>query len=205
MSGGQPLNFVPTLPPEEAARANLYGLIARLFYAPPDEQLISELLQPADTDPGDDSRLAVAWRAMLASCRTAFPAALRDEHMQLFIGTGKSEVTPYLSRYLARHSSDSPLVGLRQLLDSWGIARREGVAEYEDHIASVCETMRFVIAVQQRPPEEQKVLFDRFVYIGGTAFCSAVSASKDARFYRLVANFAQAFFEVEKTAFEMLG
>jgi TorA maturation chaperone TorD len=65
--------------------------------------------------------------------------------------------------------------------------------------------MRFVIAVQQRPPEEQKVLFDRFVYRGASAFCNAVSASKDARFYRLVANFAQGFFDVEKTAFEMVG
>jgi TorA maturation chaperone TorD len=205
MSGAQPLNFVPTLPPEEAARANHYGLIARLFYAPPDEQLISELLQPAGAEAEDGSPLATAWRAMIDACRTAFPGALRDEHTQLFIGTGKSEVTPYLSRYLARHSSDSPLVGLRQLLDTWGIGRREGVAEYEDHIAGVCETMRFVIAVQQRPPEEQKILFDRFLYRGASAFCTAVSASKDARFYRLVANFAQAFFEVEKTAFEMVG
>jgi TorA maturation chaperone TorD len=191
--------------PEEAARANHYGLIARLFYAPPDEQLISELLQPAGAEAQDGSALGTTWRAMVDASRTVFPAALRDEHTQLFIGTGKSEVTPYLSRYLARHSSDSPLVGLRQLLDSWGIARREGVVEYEDHIAGVCETMRFVIAVQQRPPEEQKILFDRFLYRGANAFCTAVSASKDARFYRLVANFAQAFLEVEKTAFEMLG
>jgi len=65
--------------------------------------------------------------------------------------------------------------------------------------------MRFAIAVQQRRPEEQKMLFDRFVYRGAGAFCNAVTASKEARFYRLVANFAQAFFEVEKTAFEMLG
>jgi TorA maturation chaperone TorD len=206
MSGAQPLNFVPTLPPEEAARANLYGVIARLFYAPPDENLISEFLA-AGAGSGDEDRtpLGVAWRALLEACRTAFPAALRDEHLVLFVGTGKSEVTPYLSRYLARHSSDSPLVSLRQLLDSWGIARREGVPEYEDHIAGVCETMRFVIAVQQRPPEEQRILFDRFLYRGGSAFCAAVSASKDARFYRLVANFAQAFLDVEKTAFEMVG
>ena len=65
--------------------------------------------------------------------------------------------------------------------------------------------MRFVIAVQQRPHEEQKVLFDRFLYGGARAFCSAVSTSKEARFYRTVANFVQAFLEVEKTAFEMLG
>jgi hypothetical protein len=30
---------------EDAARANFYGLIARLFYAAPDPQLISQLLQ----------------------------------------------------------------------------------------------------------------------------------------------------------------
>jgi TorA maturation chaperone TorD len=204
MSGAQPLQFVATLPPEESARANLYGLIARLFYAPPDENLISELLAVGDGGE-DQGPLGVAWRALLEACRTVFPAALRDEHLVLFVGTGKCEVTPYLSHYLVRHSSDSPLVGLRQLLDSWGIARREGVAEYEDHIAGVCETMRYVIAVQQRPPEAQKILFDRYLYRGGKAFCAAVSTSIDARFYRLVANFAQAFLEVEKTAFEMVG
>ena len=204
MSGAQPLSFVRTLPPEEAARANLYGIIARLFYAPPDEQLISEL-QLGGSDPADHSALATAWRAMVDASRSAYPAALRDEHTVLFVGTGKCEVTPYLSHYLARHSSDSPLADLRGFLDSWGVARREGVPEYEDHIAGVCETMRFAIAVQQRSPEDQKALFDRFLYRGGSAFCSAVSASKEARFYRLVANFAQAFFEVEKTAFEMMG
>ncbi|MEA3192904.1 MAG: hypothetical protein QOD26_1237 [Betaproteobacteria bacterium] len=205
MSGAQPLNFVPTLPPEEAARANLYGVLARLFYAPPDEQLISELQLGRDSGADDASPLASAWRAMIDASRTAFPAALRDEHTLLFVGTGKCEVTPYLSKYVLRHTSDSPLVELRQLLDAWGISRREGVAEYEDHIAAVCETMRFSIAVQQRSPEEQKLLFDRFLYRGATVFCSAVTASKEARFYRLVANFAQAFLEVEKSAFEMMG
>ena len=204
MSGAQPLNFAPTLPSEEAARANLYGLIARLFYAPPDEHLISELLA-ADDGGADGGALGEAWRALVQAARAALPEDLRDEHLVLFVGTGRSEVTPYLSHYLARHTSDSPLVGLRQLLDSWGIARREGVAEYEDHIAGVCETMRFVIAVQHRPPEEQKILFDRFLYRGTTALCSALSASKDARFYRSVASFTQAFLDVEKTAFEMLG
>lgn len=205
MSGAQPLNFVPTLPAEEAARANLYGVLARLFYAPPDEQLISELQLAGGSDASDNSALAVAWRAMVEACRTAFPAALKDEHTLLFVGTGKCAVTPYLSHYLARHSSDAPLVGLRQLLGSWGIARRENVPEYEDHIAGVCETMRFVIAVQQRPPEEQRILFDRFLYRGANAFCDAVSTSKDARFYRFVASFAQAFLDIEKTAFEMVG
>ncbi len=192
--------------PEEAARANLYGLIARLFYAPPDELLISELVRsPGVEEEGKASPLAVSWRTMVDACRTAFPMNLKHEHTALFVGTGKAEVTPYLSHYVLRHSSDNPLVELRGLLDSWGIARRQGVPEYEDHIAGVCETMRFVIAEQQRLPEDQKLLFERFLYQGASAFCSAVNASKDARFYRLVASFAQAFFDVEKTAFEMVG
>ena len=195
-----PMRFVA---PEEAARANLYGLIARLFYAPPDAQLISELLQAPPIE--GESDLATSWREMTEACKSAFPAVLESEHLELFIGTGKAEVTPYLSHYVKRHAQDNPLVALRQQLAAWGIGRREGVPEYEDHISGVCETMRFVIAVQQRSPEEQQMFFERFLYGGGIAFCTAVTASTKARFYPVVARFARAFFDVEKSAFEMVG
>jgi len=189
--------------PEEAARANLYGLIARLFYAAPDTQLISQLVRAPAME--GDAALAAAWRQMTLACASAFPVSLENEHTQLFIGTGKSEVTPYLTHYTLRHSSDSPLVELRQQLVSWGIGRREDVAEYEDHISGVCETMRFAIAVQQRSPEEQKMFFERFVYRGAVDFCDAVSASPNADFYRHGAGFARAFFDIERAAFEMVG
>jgi TorA maturation chaperone TorD len=65
--------------------------------------------------------------------------------------------------------------------------------------------MRFAIAVQQRSPEEQQMFFDRFVYRGAGAFCDAVNASNQARFYKVVARFARAFLDVEKSAFEMAG
>ncbi len=203
----QPLAFVA---PEELARANLYGLIARLFYAPPDERLISELQGAREFDGAEEqgaegAALAAAWREMVEACRTAFPVTLEHEHTALFVGTGKAEVTPYLAHYLLRHASDNPLVDLRQQLAVWGIARRENVPEYEDHISGVCETMRFVIAVQQRTPEEQKRFFERFVYAGATGFCNAVTASPDARFYRFAATFTRAFLEIEKAAFEMAG
>ena len=189
--------------PEEAARANLYGLLARLFYAAPDGNLIAELRQsPAIDGEGD---LGAAWRALVDACASAFPAALEAEHTELFIGTGKAPITPYLSAYVRRHANDAPLVELRSHLAGWGIGRRQGVPEYEDHISGVCETMRFAIAVQQRTPEEQRAFFDRFVYRGAVAFCEAVSASNQARFYKVVARFARAFFELEKTAFEMGG
>ncbi len=191
------------IPPEEAARANLYGLIARLFYAAPDEQLISELLGAVPIE--GDGPLAAAWQEVIEGCRTAFPVMLEAEHTELFVGTGKAEVTPYLTHYVVRHSSDNPLLALRQQLAAWGIGRREDVPEYEDHISGVCETMRFVIAVQQRSSEEQQAFFERFVYLGAVAFCDAVSASNQARFYRPVARLARSFLEVEKSAFEMAG
>ena len=197
----QAMQFVA---PEETARAHFYALIARLFYAPPDAQLIAEMLQAeAIADPG--SELDEHWRAMLAACRNAFPAVLEQEHTDLFIGTGKAEITPYLSHYVLRHPGDTPLVALRRQLLEWDMARQEGAHEYEDHISAVCETMRFVIAVQQRPLHEQKAFFERFLYPGATAFCAAVTASQKARFYAPVARFAQAFFDIEKSAFEMDG
>lgn len=189
--------------PEEAARANLYGLIARLFYAAPDANLIAELMRAPPIE--GEGTLGAAWREMVEACASAFPAALEAEHTELFIGTGKAPVTPYLSRYVLHHAGDNPLVDLRQQLAAWGIGRREGVPEYEDHISGICETMRFAIAVQQRAPEEQKAFFEQFLYRGAAGFCDAVSASNQARFYRLVARFARSFFDVENAAFGIAG
>jgi len=196
----QPLTFTA---PEELARANFYGLIARLFYAPPDGQLISELLRAQPLE--GDAQLAAAWREMVEACRNVFPVTLEHEHTELFVGTGKAEVTPYLSHYVVQYATDNPLVELRQQLAAWGMGRREEVPEYEDHVSGICEAMRFAIAVQQRTPEEQRAFFERFVHRGSIAFCDAVSASKNARFYQHVARFARAFFDIEKTAFEMVG
>jgi len=189
--------------PEDLARANFYGLVARLFYASPDEQLISEL-RGAPPIKGDGP-LAAGWRGLVDACVSAFPVMLESEHTELFVGTGKAEVTPYLSHYVLQHTSDNPLVALRQQLAAWGIGRREKVPEYEDHISAVCEAMRFAIAVQQRPDEEQKAFFESFLFPGAIGLCDAVTASKNARFYLHAARFARAFFDIEKTAFEMVG
>lgn len=199
MTQSAPLTF---LAPEEASRANLYGLISRLFYAAPDAALIAELIAAPPIE--GDGELAVAWREMVAACAKAFPVALENEHTDLFIGTGRAEVTPYLSHYVLKHRNDNPLVELRLHLARWGIGRRDGVPEYEDHVSSVCETMRFAIAVQQRSSEEQKQFFEGFVYRGAVAFCDAVSASPKADFYRKVAQLTRTFLDIEKTAFEMI-
>ena len=189
------------LEPEDEARAALYGLIAQLFYASPDQDVLAQILNAGTLD-GGDAGLSLRWRELVERCRTAFPVLLENEHTDLFIGAGKAAVTPYLIHYVDR-SMDNPLVQLRKQLAEWGISRRERATEPEYHISSVCEVMRFAIAVQHRSLEEQKAFFDRYVHEGGVAFCDAVIASPKADFYRVVAAFAGEFFRIERNAFDM--
>jgi len=192
-----------SLEPEDEARAAIYGLIARLFYAAPDQGVLGHILHAKVFEGGNDA-LARAWQEMVEACRNAFPVMLENEHTELFVGTGRAAVTPYLSHYVIQYATDHPLVELRQQLGQWGIGRRESASEPEDHISGVCEALRFAIAVQQRRLEEQKAFFERFLYRGAIAFCDAVTASGKAGFYRLVARFAREFFELERKAFEMV-
>ena len=194
----------PSLTPEDLARANLYGVLARLFYAPPDAQLLAALANAEDDAATQHSPLGEAWRALRGACRSAFPVKLENEHTALFVGTGKAGVTPYLSNYVLRHQSDTPLAELRGALRRLGIARREGVGEYEDHIAGLLETMRYLIAVQQRTLAEQKDFFERFVHDAAMSFCAAVSDSEQASFYKHAARLTRIFLDIEKNAFSML-
>lgn len=200
----EPQTVAPSLAPEDLARANLYGILARLFYAPPDAQLLAALANAEDDAVAQHSPLGEAWRALREACRSAFPVKLENEHTALFVGTGKAGVTPYLSNYVLRHQSDTPLAELREALRRLGIARREGVGEYEDHIAGLLETMRYLIAVQQRTLAEQKNFFERFVYDAAMSFCAAVSDSEQAAFYKYAARLTRIFLDIEKNAFSML-
>ena len=203
------LQFVPPASSEDQARANLYGLLARLFYAPPDANLISELRlaapAPADGEPptAEGDAFGSAWSGLLAACASAFPARLEEEHLQLFVGVGKAEVTPYLSAYIVQSERDAPLARLRGQLAEWGLARRESASEPEDHVAAICETMRWLIVGRKADLEVQRRFFLTYLYTAGQRFCSAVSACENAKFYRHCATLLQAFLDIEHKAFEI--
>jgi len=204
--GGAEGPGAPSIPPEETARANLYALVSRFFYAPADSNLLAEVSRSpaaADGDEGD-SALSRAWRDLQETCRTAYPAIVRQEYDGLFIGVGKAAVTPYLSAYAEPQSPDRYLVGLREQLAAWGLARREAVFEVEDHISGVSDVMRWLIE-SARPLADQRAFFEAFVRPGADPFFGAVQKAPDLVFYHRVAEFASQFFEVERTAFEMDG
>lgn len=184
--------------PEEQGRADLYGLLARLFYGPPDAALLRAI---ADTR--IEGELAKPWGELSHAAAVADPEGLRDEYEGRFIGTGKAPVTLYTTAYTVRFSNEVPLADLRGEIVALGAARRAGVSEPEDHIAALCECMRFLIAVQKRPLDEQQRFFSRWIAPAFAPLCDAIDADSEVVFYRHVGNFARRFFEMEQSAFEM--
>jgi TorA maturation chaperone TorD len=203
MDAGQRLNFVPPLPPEEVARANFYGLLARLFYAPPDAPLLETLAGATEID-AQDGGISEAWQGLCRAAAQADPEGVRDEYDTVFVGTGKSPVTLYACAYSIRYASEAPLAELRGELAALGLARREDASEPEDHVAALCDAMRHLIAVQKRPLSDQSVFFKRWIGPAVGPLCDAIEAEPRLSFYKPLARFARAFFDIEQSAFEML-
>jgi len=190
--------------PEELARANLYGLVSRLFYAPIDPNLLAEISHGPGSMEGEETGggLADAWGGLQKACRNAFPAVVRQEYDTLFVGVGRAEVTPYLSGYAEPSGPDRYLVRLRSQLAAWRLSRRESVFELEDHISGACDAMRWLIE-SGHGLDEQRYFFVTFVVPGALPFLAAVQNASTSNFYKPVSKFAAAFFDVERAAFEM--
>lgn len=197
------LKFVDTLPPEEVARANFYGLLARLFYAPPDAALL-EAIAGADEIEAEDGGIGEAWQDLARAAADADPEAVREEYENAFVGTGKAPVTLYTSAYTMRYSNEVPLVALRADLAALGLGRREGAHEPEDHVAALCDTMRHLVAEQKRDLSEQARFFARWIGPAVEPLCNAIEKHPGCAFYRNVGRFAKCFLLLEQSAFEML-
>jgi TorA maturation chaperone TorD len=203
---------------EDQARATCYALISRLFYAPPDAELLSELgtADVPQTQDGPESGWQLveidkpaiggsypkAYATFQAACRNADLASVREEYEAIFGGAGKALITPYTSGYAEPGAPDRHLVALREHLVAWGLARRDAVFEVEDHASAVCDVMRWLIE-HDRPLAVQRTFFEEFVYTGLGTFCNAISVSPGTSFYRSVAELARAFLAVECAAFDM--
>jgi TorA maturation chaperone TorD len=194
-----PLRFAA---PEEAARANFYALLARLFYAPPDQALLDALTAAPELDDAEGA-LALAWRDLASAAAKAEPSALKEEFDAAFVGTGKAPVTLYACAYSIRFTNEAPLAQLRGALASLGLGRRENATEPEDHIAALCEVMRYLIA-QQKDLSEQRAFFEHWIWPSAEPLCDAISRCDATRFYRAVAPFAKAFLQLEHSAFQLL-
>jgi len=188
---------------EEAARAELYGLLSMLFYQAPAQDLLAAIAAAPAEGEGD---LPDAWRALQGACASADAQAVHDEYEALFIGTGKPEVFLYGSYYMSGFLMEKPLALLRANLNRLGLQRTDDMPETEDHIAALCDVMRHLITsedVIESSIATQKAFFADHMQSWVQQMCGEIGAHPGARFYRHVAALAAAFFAVEMQAFDM--
>ena len=203
------MNFERLDQGEEAARADLYGVLATLFSKPPSQHLLGSLAASATAGTGageDHAVLQLAWADLIPACQGASQEAVREEYEHLFIGVGKPEVMLYGSYYLSGFLMEKPLAVLRTDLRALGIERAQAVVESEDHIGTLCEVMRYLITssdIGLASLATQKAFFADHLQPWAVRACDAVEAHPDANFYRPVARLARIFFEIEIQAFDM--
>ncbi len=192
---------------EETARAEVYGLLAALFYAAPSADLYDRLRVAVTEAPAAGGLLESPWGELVAAARELSLDEIRREYDALFGGVGKPEVYLFGSHYLSGFLNEKPLAALRTDLAALSLARDGAMSETEDHAAYLCEVMRYLIAgddVEVANLTRQREFFTRHVQPWFPTMCEAVMRHPKARFYRTLCGFAQAFISVETQGFDML-
>jgi len=202
-----PITFGSTDDSEELARAELYGLLARLWLAPPDAELMEQFRVAVTEAPQPGGLLEGPWQALVAALRATDADAAAAEYDALFGGVGKPEVFLYGSYHLSGYLNDQPLATLRGDLQRLGLTRDATRAETEDHVAYVFEVMRYLIAGDDAAVsnlEQQRRFFRAHVQTWLEAMCDAVAAHPRAATWRALAEFTRAFVQVETQGFDLL-
>lgn len=193
---------------EETARAEIYGLLAQLYYAPPTAQLLAALRVAVTDAPAQGAFLEEPWRQLVGAAREMPDAAIAGEYDALFGGVGKPELYLFGSHYLSGYLNEKPLARLRDTLAELGLARDEAMPETEDHLAYLCEVMRYLIAgddVAVANLTRQREFFTTHLMPWANDLCDAIAAHPRARFYAALAAFTKAFVSVEAQGFDMLA
>lgn len=192
---------------EELARAELYGLLARLWLAPPDAALLQQFGVAVTQAPQAGGLLEAPWHDLVAALRGTTVESAAAEHNTLFHGVGKPEVFTYGSYYLSGFLNEKPLAALRSDLAELGLTRDPSSLETEDHVAYVFEVMRYLIAGDDAAVcnlERQRRFFRAHVQSWVEAMCDAVQAHPAARVWAAVAALTREFVRVEAQAFDMM-
>ena len=192
---------------EETARAELYGLLAQLYYARPTPQNLAALRVAVTEPPMEGGFLQEPWQQLVGAARAQDDAAIAAEFDRLFGGLGKPEVYLYGSHYLSGFLNEKPLVRLRSDLAALGLARGEAIPETEDHVAYLCEVMRYLIAGDDMAVcnlTAQRNFFATHLQPWILQLCDALQGQPAAHFYAALAHFTRAFVAVEAQGFDML-
>jgi TorA maturation chaperone TorD len=183
----------------DAARADIYALLASVLWRAPDVNLLRRLAAPVRAE----GELGVARVALAEAAAAADPRALEREHFNLFIGVAGGELFPYASYYLTGFLFERPLADVRTDLQLLGLTRAVEISEPEDHIAFLCEVMAGLIRGDTVPGFDDAVFFRRHLEPWARGFFADLERNETARFYRAVGRLGRLVMEIESAAFAL--
>lgn len=194
--------------PEDLARADLYGLIARFFQLPPDQALLDQIAASADHhDATDEAPLAKLWMDVVEVAKNNPAKAWHDEFDLNFISVGKPNVVLNGSFYMAGHLNEKPLVNIRKALEEFGLEAAEEITETEDHISALSEVMRYLIAgddVEVSNLTNQRAFFNAHIRPWYGELCDAIEDIPEMHLYHPVAALTREFLAIEGQSFDMI-
>jgi len=179
-------------------RAQAYTLLAQVLARPPSAALLTAFAGLT----GDATPLGRALDALAGAARSTSAEDAEREFNALFIGVVRGELVPYGSYYRAGCLNDRPLADVRGDLRVLGFERAPGVAEPEDHIATLCEVMAAL--AEGAPLSTQQRFFDRHLAPWAGRFFADLEHAEAARLYRPVGAVGRLFLGIERDAFALI-
>ena len=192
---------------EETARAEIYGLLAQLFYQEPSPEFLAQLRVAVTDAPVEGGFLEEPWRQLVAASRASTDVDIAAEFNHLFGGVGKPEVYLYASHYVSGFLNDKPVARLREDLAVLGLERDDSMSETEDHFACLCEVMRYLIAgddVTVSNLTHQREFFSKHIQPWAQDMTEIIVKHPKALFFAELAAFTQAFLNIETQGFDLL-
>ncbi|MEQ5802101.1 molecular chaperone TorD family protein [Halomonas sp. H10-9-1] len=182
---------------QQALRADLYRLLARLLREPADGELLAWLagieIEGADGESRDP--VASALVALGHAAAAADPGTLERAHFRHLVGVIQGEITPYASWYRNGELMDQALVSLREDLRRLGFERSESSRDPEDHLAAMLEIMAML--VDDRSPATATFFMTHLA--PWTERCLGDLARVDNAFYARTGELGVCFISRERT------
>jgi TorA maturation chaperone TorD len=193
---------------EDLARADLYGLLASLFFQPPDQALLDQIIAAGNSNaPDDGAPLASVWMGLVEAAKNSKAADWKAEYDTSFLGVGKPNIFLYGSFYMAGHLHEKPLLEIRRSLQQFGLEAADSITETEDHIAALFEVMRYLIAgedVEVANLTNQRIFFNDHIRPWYDELCDAIDADPEAHLYKTVSALSREFLAIEAQGFDMI-
>lgn len=200
-----PQDVAAELSPEDAGRARLYGLLARIFRAGPDAALLRALAGSHGALDGDGA-LAQAWQQLCAAAGAADAHAETLEFDTVFVGVGKAPVSTYMSHYMSTARKEMLLADLRGELAGLGLARLATSVEPEDNLASLLEVMCHLVAAGSDAAslQRQREFCTRYLLPAYGGFVAAAQQARLSPYHDAAVGLLASFLDNERLQFDMV-